>query len=528
MGQDALSTCLAIPPPVTTTVCTTAWSTPLVLPGHYQNISDQTVLSRYTKRLLLEIMEFSSNQEDIYNKLVNTKNKYGKAVQVKYELTRPRKKQKKKGEAKMEIVAGSSNQGEANSEQENLNLDQEQTSLNIEEDVYCVPPEEIDENSSSDEELSEAVSAPVPPPRTDSLIPEVSQDNNERVKGRRELKNGAIDKDCSSINNNEAALDDDVTANQDNPEGIYAPCNWRQQNYESWTPFFTPAVQDNPPPPTQPPPKPPAETSSQPTPVYAVSSKASKKSKKDYEEWQPLNKDPPPPSQPPPQPPSQVQQPQSAPQSAPGVPGAVKPVLTGKKFIQTPKQITGLKKLGTPTPFLAAAAGDNLLRPSRPAPKPPTISSTSTTSQPSSSQTSSTQITTEQSSSTQQSTTSSLTQNTPIADMTQQQVPDNVIGDIRLSPIKDSLPEPDADRLYEPCNWRRQIKDDLDEEMYGAMEDIMPRPRSPSPLGGSVAFARAPLRKSKSILKEKKQPTEGEEKKKKVRMLFPVDTVTPI
>ena len=109
--------------------------------------------------------------------------------------------------------------------------------------------------------------------------------------------------------------------------------------------------------------------------------------------------------------------------------------------------------------------------------------------------------------------------------MTQQNGPDNVTGDIRLSPIKDSLPEPDSDRLYEPCNWRRQIKDDLDEEMYGAMEDILPPPPEPEPLGGSLAFARAPLRKSKSILKK---PADGGEKKKKVRMLFPSDTVTPI
>ena len=73
-----------------------------------------------------------------------------------------------------------------------------------------------------------------------------------------------------------------------------------------------------------------------------------------------------------------------------------------------------------------------------------------------------------------------------------------------------------------PCQ-----QDSYAEEVYGEtgdMADILPPPPDPEPLGGSLSFARAPLRKSKSILKK---PTEGE-KKKKVRMLFPSDTVTPI
>ena len=120
--------------------------------------------------------------------------------------------------------------------------------------------------------------------------------------------------------------------------------------------------------------------------------------------------------------------------------------------------------------------------------------------------------------------------------MTETKSPDEE-GDIRLSPIKDSLPSPgtgntmeleDTDRLYEPCNWRRQLKDACSEEVYGVtgdMTDILPPPPEPEPLGGSLAFARAPLRKSKSILKK---PADSGEKKKKVRMLFPSDTVTPI
>ena len=43
-------------------------------------------------------MQFSKQEEDIYNSLVNIKDKKG--TQVKYELTRPRKKQNKRREDK--------------------------------------------------------------------------------------------------------------------------------------------------------------------------------------------------------------------------------------------------------------------------------------------------------------------------------------------------------------------------------------------------------------------------------------------
>ena len=66
-----------------------------------------------------------------------------------------------------------------------------------------------------------------------------------------------------------------------------------------------------------------------------------------------------------------------------------------------------------------------------------------------------------------------------------------------------------------------------EEELYNeAQEDLMPPAPDLKPLGGSVAFARGGVvRKSKSILKK-----EGvtEEKKKRVRMLFPEDTMTPL
>lgn len=437
-------------------------------------------------------MEFSTNQEDIYSKLVN-KSKYGKAVQVKYELTRPRKKQKKKDEPKLEIV--------------------QQEPCNDNEEVYCVPPDEEIDDEDEDSEEDESLDPPAPPPRSDSLLPEPNT-----AAAATSVSNSSCDPallPAAAVSSESSSSNTIPTVNKDE-DNIYAPCNWRQQNYESWTPFFNPSVKDNIPPPTQPPPKPPTNDnqsssrlpSSLDPPKYASVHKKpaqppklfnevqieqnQRRRQKDYETW-PLNKDPPPPTQPPPAPPSE-----NGPK---------------KGFISTstPKQIIGLKKngIGQPTPFTACDVNQgSLLKPSRPAPKPPSVNTTRNDT--------------------------AKQENTPVPN-TYIEVPLEPVenSDIRLSPIKDSLPSPSPtpstrteDRLYEPCNWRRQLKDE-EEDVYGAMEDFLPPPPSPEPLGGSVTFARAPIRKSKSILKEKK-PVEGEEKKKKVRMLFPVDTVTPL
>ena len=71
------------------------------------------------------------------------------------------------------------------------------------------------------------------------------------------------------------------------------------------------------------------------------------------------------------------------------------------------------------------------------------------------------------------------------------------------------------------------MKEEDDEEMYSGGGDLLPPAPTPEPLGGSITFARgAPGRKSKGILKT--TTAAPEEKKKRVRMLFPVDTVTPI
>ena len=211
-----------------------AWLAPTAWPGPgHAFVSQQqlcclvghnllTVLSSVSTTL---VMEFSSNQEDIYSKLVN-KSKYGKAVQVKYELTRPRKKQKKKNEAKLEIVQ------EPNSDTE---------------DVYCVPPDERIDDDDDESDDDESLDPPAPPPRSDSLLPE--PDNTAAAV--------VTNPSCDPAPPPAAAVVSESSASNPNPsvnidvDNIYAPCNWRQQNYESWTPFFNPSVKDNIPPPSQ-------------------------------------------------------------------------------------------------------------------------------------------------------------------------------------------------------------------------------------------------------------------------------------
>ena len=351
-------------------------------------------------------MEFSSNQEDIYNKLVATTNKYGKETQVKYELTRPRKKQKKKKEetdARLEIV------------NEQLRADD----VKVDEDaIYDTA---MDGDTSDDDEL-EGQEPPPPPPRVDSLQPAFTPTTTP-------------------------APPSQGRAGEAEEENLYEPRHWRQQTYESWTPGYV-----FPPPPSQPPPKPPL---------------SQERREQSYEVWTPAfrqepreQREPSPPLEAPPQPPSG--------------PSEIKK----SKLFSEPKQLKGVKGVKA------------ALKPVRPAPLPPVTP---------------------------------VTPVTPVAP----QSPESPEEKIRLSAMKESLPDPETERLYEPCNWRRVVKTECEEEVYGALEDILPPPPSPEALGGSLTFARAPLRKSKSILKEKKS---GEEKKaeKRVRMLFPEDTVTPI
>ena len=395
-------------------------------------------------------MEFSSNQEDIYNKLINSnKSKYGKEVQVKYELTRPRKKQKKK----------------------NLTKNHEDNPEVISEEVYSVPPDESDGESS---EADESLEPPPPPPRVDSL----SDNAGPHVEN---IPNSDSDRINEVLN-----------------EGIYAPCNWRQQNYETWTPGFMPSAKDLLPPPTQPPPKPPVMKTNSDQGSLKHQDNLQRR-KESYESWTP-------PSQPPPKPPTQSLDPK-------------------KKFPSTPKQISGLKKIGQPTPFTNASKepqSSDMIRPTRPAPAPPSAPTHPSTS-PTPSLTSSVSVAGTPSAqpfpqivpgfSSSQSTENSGSQTL-----------EKETG-ISLSPIRDFLPT--EERLYEPCNWRRQLKE-CEDEMYGVMEEILPPPPELPSLGGSVTLAKAPPPKVKPILKEKKADGEGDEKKKRVRMLFPIDTVTPI
>ena len=483
-------------------------------------------------------MEFNAKQEDIYDKLVG-KSKYGKEVQVKYELTRPRKKQKKKNDTtRFEIVQ---------------QLNRQEGNTPVSEEVYSVPPDEDD--LEDDDELindsidDESLEAPPPPPRSDSLLPsETSSLSSCELAAPVNETYQEVSDNVQNVSN----LYQEVTNTQtntpqsdtnDKDENIYAPRNWRQQNYESWTPFFKGTATDDPPAPTQAPPKPPMiKVPPKTVPLENVQKDKSRR-ERGYETWTPLaSNDPPPPTQQPPNPPCQssprpikhqnissnsspqpvrnlvqattsiegtthiVQGVPLIPATQHGVQNTPQPPIysqsTKRQFLATPKQITGLKKVGQPTALLSGQSQQEPRRPTRPAPKPPV-------SKP--------QVATETSKSPEEE------------------------GDIRLSPIKDSLPstsplsgvtmeleEQDPDRLYEPCNWRRQLKDASEEEMYGVtgdMTDILPPPPEPEPLGGSLAFARAPLRKSKSILKK---PADGGDKKKKVRMLFPSDTVTPI
>ena len=64
------------------------------------------------------------------------------------------------------------------------------------------------------------------------------------------------------------------------------------------------------------------------------------------------------------------------------------------------------------------------------------------------------------------------------------------------------------------------------EEIYSAESDLLPPAPSPPTIHESSPLSRGPLQNSKSILKEKN--SSPEEKKKRVRMLFPKNTVTPI
>ena len=396
-------------------------------------------------------MEFNSNQEDIYDKLVgNSKGKYGKDVQVKYELTRPRKKQKKKSDtARFEIV-------------KQLNKEAQTPAS---EEVYSVPPDEEDLEDDGDFindsiDTDESVEAPPPPPRSDSLLPsETSSLSSNELSAPINETYQLVSDDIQNTSNLYQEVTNITNVSQEgtnDQEGIYAPRNWRQQNYESWTPFFNPASKTDPPPPTKAPPIPPV--------IQAPSENVQKeKSRRErgYETWTPLaSSDPPPPSHQPPKPPGHaspkpykqqmsaskssprpgggMEQPPSQPQAHvdngdPRMSASQPPIYsqsTKRQFLATPKQITGIKKTGQPTAFIFAQGQEEPRRPSRPAPKPPTSK--------------------------------------PVAVASKAGEEEEEEGHIRLSPIKDSLPsaslglsleeDMDQDRLYEPCNWRRQLK----------------------------------------------------------------------
>jgi len=97
---------------------------------------------------------------------------------------------------------------------------------------------------------------------------------------------------------------------------------------------------------------------------------------------------------------------------------------------------------------------------------------------------------------------------------------------------------------YEPWHWRRKLKEEEgEEEVYSG--GLLPPAPAPVPLGGSIQLpthpddvqvAKVPVlepveigrfgdARARSILKSGPKP---EEKKKKVRMLFPIDSMTNV
>ena len=388
-------------------------------------------------------MQFTKQEEDIYNSLVNIKDK--KATQVKYELTRPRKKQNKRREDK-------------------------EPSLNT---VYSAVIDQQPESVYS-------TTAPPPPPRNDSLTKEPS---------------------CCSISapcpvppsHQHIKPEDKIPATK--ISNTYQPWAWRQQQYETWTPLFKHQQDvDALPMPTRPPPKPPILSNHPPTPKP------------------PIHSNHPPPPQPPPCPKSIEQAPTEKASNAetldscsnyepwnwrqqnydswtPHFNHSHPPTADLNQNISDLRQSLNKNKI---SPQMAQK--HDMRIPTIPLSKP-FISGKLKSNCEEKSLPSSPKVT--------------LNSNTHNSSIRQ--------GSAHLSA--------DVNRTYEPWNWRRKMKEE-GEEIYSAESDLLPPAPSPPPIEKSSPFSRGHLQKSKSILKEKK--SSPEDKKKRVRMLFPEDTVTPI
>jgi len=396
------------------------------------------------------IMQFSKDEEELYNSLVNSKKK---AVQVKYELTRPRKKQNKKGdEKKATVLSEYSTVKDHQEDSEHVyskiapkpptrwdSLSVKRSSNSYKENDNFVAPL-IKDNQSEINLPLPTRSPPKPPMYFGSTLEEISSNpTTPHIKQQSE--------EIYCVETNESS-------------SIYAPWNWRQQDYESWTPSYK-QTHDIP---IKPPPKPPnvndkvlaedvnhvkqlSETHKEKQPETSRNYEPWNWRQQNYESWTP-----------------QFQKQESG--------------------TQSPSHINNnLKELGNKF--------DNLKIPTRRAPAPPAKS----ISPPDDGSSVSSQISHDQ-----------IMKTTPMIQS------ENIVKD-KKSPNKD----------YEPWNWRRKLKEE-GEELYTPGKELLPPP--PSPPLAEESFSRGPLRKSKSILKEKK--VDPGEKKKRVRMLFPEDTVSPI
>merc|ERR1719233_729520 len=377
------------------------------------------------------------DEEELYNSLVNSKKK--KTVQVKYELTRPRKNQNKRGEEKKATVLSDYS----------TVRDHQKDSDHVYSRIAPRPPTRWDslpvKRSSNNDKKVDISAAPL----SNNNHPEIDLPLPSRSPPKPPMYFGSTLEEISSkpMPSNIKQQPKEIScAETHESSNIYAPWNWRQQNYETWTPSYKQSHDISIPLPTKPPPKPPNVNShdkiladnvthvkepseiheqKQPEPETNRNYEPWNWRQQNYESWTP-----------------QFQKQESETQN----PGHLNNNLT--------KIASKFDKLKIPT----RRAPDPPVKPLSPLDNVPSVSN-------------------------QQSHDQTI-RSTPMI-----QSP-NVTKN-KKSPNKD----------YEPWNWRRKLKEE-GEDLYTQGKDLLPPPPSPPPVEES--FSRGPLRKSKSILKEKK------------------------
>jgi len=457
-------------------------------------------------------MEFSQKEEATYDLLVNTK--VGEIKQLKYEMCRPKKKGKAVAQKKEQEKVKPPAYATPKPRIQNYSLPRDHSEplplpLDNSEELYDVPYATLgsEEGHTKGQNIGHQLSSLTtndPPPSSEIRV---SETGAPRVLGEGGV--AGVPKVASSpiprrtlppprrlpTPHRKAPPPPSTQPpnDQNSPAASknYEPWSWRQQNYESWTPLFK-ATSNNPvvvttdvgPPPSIPPPRPPTQVPATSAPCASVPSLTP-----------PCHVTPaaftPAPSSAKTQPPSQsstlssstpFQQP-SLPLPPPSLPGQKSSVLT-----TTPTLIPlnpGVQQNVNP-PALVQNPNNNLQQ---------TSSSPTPSSTPSS---------------------------TALA-----------------SSSSSSMQQPN----YEPWNWRRMLKEEEgEEEVYSG--GLLPPAPAPVPLGGSIQLlthpddvqvAKVPVlepveigkfgdARARSILKS----GSPKEKKKKVRMLFPIDSMTNV